>query len=598
MRLAALALVSLLAFPASAQTLERARHGEIERAVARLTPADGLRAAPGLTLTPQALVATEAGRSVVYRADVPLGAPAPFLGLAVSWAASGPAADAVRLRTSEHGWRTLHADAHGPDRHGAADALRSAHVVASPATRWVEVELAVPLGSALQRVQLAFVSPGASDEAPAVAPEGAFRAASPERPPVVSRTAWGCPDGQSSPLWTPTPIEVTHVAVHHTAGGGAAADFAGYVRFVWDLHTNINGWGDIGYNYLVDPNGVVYEGRAGGSETVDIQGAHALGTAPGTSANPYSMGVALIGSFQASLPTPAARASLVELVAWKVAQKGLDAEGDAFMPTLGSVPVVFGHRDVLATECPGGAFYATLPALRADIADAASAGAAPNLTLGGCAVSPRPGDRPALAFRCTVRNDGAGAAGASALGLFLSSDADLDATDVPLASRPVAPLAPGQSVAVRGRTPAPASADGLYVLLAADPTGAVAESDESDNVAAFLLGSRTDCPAGSCGGAPAHAASVAAPGELALGPVVPNPAGAHATVAVSLPEAAGVRVSVLDALGRLAAAPELSALPAGLHTLPLTTERLAAGPYVVIVTAGGRAVSKRFSVVR
>ena len=345
-RLALLALALLLAGSALAQEVTRQSHGLVDRVSVRLTPADGL-------------VVGDTGASA--RLAVPLDA-RPFLGLGITW--DGP--DRVRVRTSTDGtawtaWTDLHADPHGRD---GARPLRSALTTADAAVRWVEVAVPRAPGETVDALTVAFVSPGDTPTADRAAALG------PDRPAVVSRTAWGCPDGQASPTWTPQPIEVSHIAVHHTAGGGTWSDYAAYVRLVWDLHTHSNGWGDIGYNYLVDPDGVVYEGRAGGSLTVDVQGAHALGSVPGTSANPYSMGVGMIGTYTSGVPSPEATASLVALAAWKVGQKGLDAEATTPMPSIGPVPVLFGHRDVSSTECPGTQLYGQMSALRTAVADA------------------------------------------------------------------------------------------------------------------------------------------------------------------------------------------------------------------------------------
>ena len=124
------------------------------------------------------------------------------------------------------------------------------------------------------------------------------------KPPVVSRTAWGCPEGQQS-SWTPQYTAVTHLVVHHSAGSNTSSDWAGTVRSIWDFHSRPvedggRGWGDVGYNYLIDPNGVIYEGRAGGDNVI---GAHFSCRNGGT------MGVCLLGTFvTTSLTSPGGKA--------------------------------------------------------------------------------------------------------------------------------------------------------------------------------------------------------------------------------------------------------------------------------------------------
>jgi hypothetical protein len=188
------------------------------------------------------------------------------------------------------------------------------------------------------------------------------------KPPVVSRTAWGSPDGQHSRV-RPVYYPVNHMVVHHTADpntlGRTERDWSARVRAIWSFHTYTRGWGDIGYNYLVDPNGVIYEGRAGGD---DVVGFH-------DSANYGSMGVAMIGTFSHVEPTPPAQAGLVNLLAWKAAQKDIDPLGRSYYygcdrastcPVNGGiVENISGHRDTrIGTTCPGERLHALLPQIR------------------------------------------------------------------------------------------------------------------------------------------------------------------------------------------------------------------------------------------
>jgi len=140
------------------------------------------------------------------------------------------------------------------------------------------------------------------------------------KPAIVSRTGWGCPEGQSSPRWSPAYSTVTHIIIHHTDSTNSAVDWATEVYNVWNYHANIRdgGWGDIGYHYLIDPNGVIYEGRAGGD---DVIAGHVLDHNRGT------MGVAFLGTFSSTEPTSSALRSAAALIAWKCAQKNIDPLG-------------------------------------------------------------------------------------------------------------------------------------------------------------------------------------------------------------------------------------------------------------------------------
>jgi hypothetical protein len=204
------------------------------------------------------------------------------------------------------------------------------------------------------------------------------------KPAVVSRTAWGCPDGQGSRV-APDYYPVNHMVVHHTADSntlvGNEPNWAARVRAEWAFHTYTRGWGDVGYNYLIDPNGVVYEGRAGGDDAVAF---HDTG-------NYGSMGVVLIGTYSDVPPTDAAQDALVRLLAWKAGQKDIDPIGSSFYYgcsiskycapfTPGAiVPNIAGHRQVTPghTTCPGDRAADILPSIRSRVANMLGDGASP-----------------------------------------------------------------------------------------------------------------------------------------------------------------------------------------------------------------------------
>jgi uncharacterized protein (TIGR03437 family) len=180
------------------------------------------------------------------------------------------------------------------------------------------------------------------------------------RPPVITRTEWGCPDGQITRHGTLRYTTVTHLIVHHTVNSNTAPDWPAVVRSIWSFHIFDRGYSDIGYNYLIDPNGVIYEGRSGGD---NVLGAHFSGVNAGT------MGVALIGTFTNGLPSPKARESLRRLLAWKADQRDLVPYLTALHASSGlPLKVIAGHRDGPSpTECPGEALYLFLPQLRVEV---------------------------------------------------------------------------------------------------------------------------------------------------------------------------------------------------------------------------------------
>ncbi len=168
------------------------------------------------------------------------------------------------------------------------------------------------------------------------------------KPPVVSRTGWGCPVGQNTNCGNST-TTVTHLIVHHSAGSNSSSDWAAVLRSIYQLHTATNGWCDVGYNYLIAPNGVIYEGRGGGDNVV---GAHFCGYNGGT------MGVCMLGTYTTVSPSSALLTSLAKILAWKADQRGIDPLGISYHPSSNStINNISGHRAGCTTECPGSAFF-------------------------------------------------------------------------------------------------------------------------------------------------------------------------------------------------------------------------------------------------
>lgn len=131
-------------------------------------------------------------------------------------------------------------------------------------------------------------------------------------------------------------------------------DYKAVVRAIYYFHAITRGWGDIGYNYIIDPLGNVYEGRYGGDRVV---GAHAQ------CYNNGSLGISIIGDYEDNnVPEPAMNA-LISLIAKKSKQYGISPTGNSsFRGKI--LPNIIGHRDVRPTSCPGKKLYALLPKIR------------------------------------------------------------------------------------------------------------------------------------------------------------------------------------------------------------------------------------------
>lgn len=178
------------------------------------------------------------------------------------------------------------------------------------------------------------------------------------QPGYLDRSGW-CPNGDCPEHPAPELTSVDHLIVHHAASSNISGNWAGVVESIWDFHVNSNGWSDIGYNWLIDPDGIIYEGRGD-----DIQGAHFCG------ANSNTAGFCLLGNFTSELPTGPAIASLHEILAWKSCDSNLDPLGSAFHASSNKViPTIAAHREGCATECPGETFFPTFPVLRQNVQD-------------------------------------------------------------------------------------------------------------------------------------------------------------------------------------------------------------------------------------
>jgi hypothetical protein len=193
-------------------------------------------------------------------------------------------------------------------------------------------------------------------------------------PPIVSRLAWGANEAirRAPPQYAPS---VQYAIVHHTAGTNSytRSQSAAIVRGIEVYHVKGNGWNDIGYNFLVDKYGQVFEGRFGGIDK-NVVGAHAEGF------NTGSVGVAMLGTYTVSAPPLVAKTALVNLLAWRLDIAHVDplssltvaSGGNARFPV--GTPVflraVSGHRDTGFTTCPGAVLYAQLGTLARQAADA------------------------------------------------------------------------------------------------------------------------------------------------------------------------------------------------------------------------------------
>ncbi|MBO8190421.1 N-acetylmuramoyl-L-alanine amidase [Streptomyces oryzae] len=188
------------------------------------------------------------------------------------------------------------------------------------------------------------------------------------RPRIVTRKGWGANEKlrEAGHAYTKT---VKAAFVHHTAMSNvyACKQAPSIIRAMYRYHVKSSKWRDIGYNFLVDKCGTIYEGRAGGVAK-PVMGAHTYGF------NSNSTGIAVLGSFDKHRPSKRAVDAVAKLTAWKLGLFGVGADGKTWLKSGGgnkfrkgqkvSFHTVSGHKDGYVTDCPGARLYGKLGAIR------------------------------------------------------------------------------------------------------------------------------------------------------------------------------------------------------------------------------------------
>lgn len=226
------------------------------------------------------------------------------------------------------------------------------------------------------------VDPSASDPPGGTAARDSFgfSTAAP-RPMIQPRSSWatrgwrsehnGCDGG---PFLA---NNIRSIVVHHTVttNNYAASQVDDILRGIYRTHTDVNGWCDIAYNFVVDRFGTIWEARSGGTD-LPIIGGHAKGF------NTWTSGVAVLGNHHtAGAPTAASVAAVEALAAWKLSLHGVDPLGVNWLQNRSStpphrfaerawveMPAIVGHRDLGLTACPGSLLYPSLPGMRQALA--------------------------------------------------------------------------------------------------------------------------------------------------------------------------------------------------------------------------------------
>ncbi len=325
-----------------------------------------LRVAPAPAVV-QSGSRTAAGTLVAGLADHRTGH---FSMVGVTWDRASGRDVSVEVRTRGtrgwSGWTALDVD---PDNDATGTRAGTEPLWVDDATG-VATRVRSENGTPPQGVKVVLVDPGTDPAGSTTAGRTAVAGAdgSPSytpMPSMVTRSQWGAraDTGCDSPRYG---SETRGVTFHHTAGSNsyARSDSKAIVRSAQAYHMQGRGWCDIGYNFLVDKYGQIFEGRSGGV-LLQVRGAHA----GNYTVNTYDMGVSMMGNLDKARPTTAMKSATVKLVGWRL--------GTNFLPAKGTYAIaghrlnrIAGHRDVYssgirpgtATACPGRYGYAWMKA--------------------------------------------------------------------------------------------------------------------------------------------------------------------------------------------------------------------------------------------
>ncbi|SDD41570.1 N-acetylmuramoyl-L-alanine amidase [Nocardioides lianchengensis] len=300
----------------------------------------------------------------------------PFSMVGVTWRGGGTPAAEVRTRDADgwSRWQSLEPLTDGPSESAAeATGVRGSELL------WVGPSSAAQLrttGAVPAGLDLVLIDPGTRARDAAPAPRRAARttaraAARPTRAPrprIYSRRDWGADESLRNGTVRYTD-RLRQVHVHHTATGNgySRSDVPALIRGMYEYHTQRLGWFDLGYNFLVDRFGRVWEGRSGGPSRL-VQGAHTLGF------NEHSVGIAVIGSHDGNRASDRSILMVARVAAWKLDKARRKATGTVAVRSTGSdkyaagrrvrLPVIDGHRDTNDTACPGERIYRRLGEVR------------------------------------------------------------------------------------------------------------------------------------------------------------------------------------------------------------------------------------------
>jgi uncharacterized protein with LGFP repeats len=386
---AALLLAGLTDASATSAGMRTAAHARVRltphpvapRVVAAAIPAVSAGAAGSLrrTLRGDRLPST-AGRLAAHVVRTGL---VSFEMAGVTWNAGQPAAGIrVLARTRSRGgwsaWSALEYDpTEGPTRRQESTARPGTAPLWTPAATGIEVAVSTATGRAPRGLSVSTIDPGGSAyDANAVAATSVTAAGAsalspgraltrdgfPEMPVIITRAQWGADPQLTDTCWDPVYGDsLKMVFIHHTVTSNTytAAEAPSIMRGMLAYHTQSRGWCDIGYNFVVDKFGNIYEGRRGGIRK-PVRGAHT------GLYNTDSTGISMMGDYDTAPLSLPLRRALVRLVGWRLGTAYENGRGTETLVGK-TFQRISGHRDAMATACPGRYGYAWLPTLRKDV---------------------------------------------------------------------------------------------------------------------------------------------------------------------------------------------------------------------------------------
>ncbi|WP_157987428.1 FG-GAP-like repeat-containing protein [Jiangella endophytica] len=290
----------------------------------------------------------------------------PFQAVGVTWAGAADLQAWVRVRADGDAdwspWYELPGDDEHAPEPGTAEAAAGIRggtdPLLVPSSDAVEVTVSAADGAVLPRdLRLDLVDPGADPASAASAPEAMATEVRAGQPTIRSRAQWGADESlRADP---PEYGEVHGAFVHHTvsANAYAATDVPSMIRSIYSFHVRSRGWNDIGYNFIVDRFGRLWEGRYGGIARA-VTGAHTQGY------NDDAFAVSALGNYDTMVPSNALLRAVSSLIGWKFGVHGVNPLRAAIYDGERWTPIA-GHRDAAATACPGAQLYSRLSLIRA-----------------------------------------------------------------------------------------------------------------------------------------------------------------------------------------------------------------------------------------